>query len=112
MAESAVFVRPSNSDWTPTEPGVRRRILTHNDQLMLVEVEFAQGAVGSLHHHPHIQGSYIVKGSFEVTVDGRTETLAQGQSFIVAPNLVHGVRALEPSVLLDTFTPTREEFLK
>lgn len=111
MAESAIFVKPSENDWTPTEPGVKRRVLTHNDQLMVVEVAFDKDAVGSLHSHPHIQASYVAEGSFEVTISGRTETLGKGQSFIVPSNAVHGVRALEEGLLIDTFTPARAEFL-
>jgi quercetin dioxygenase-like cupin family protein len=112
MAASDAFVRPNDTDWTTTGPGARRRILTHNDQLMVVEFDFDKGAIGALHNHPHIQASYVARGSFEVTVDGRTEVLSQGQSFIVASNLVHGVKALEAGTLIDTFTPPREDFLK
>ena len=108
---SANVVRPADADWTPTEPGVRRRILTWNDQLMLVEVAFEQGAVGALHRHPHIQASYVAAGSFEVTISGVTETLTRGQSFIAPSNEWHGVRALEPGTLIDAFTPMRAEFL-
>jgi len=111
MASSDAFVRPRETDWTPTEPGLRRRILAHNERLMIVEVEFVKGGVGSLHAHPHIQATYIASGMFEVTIDGRTEVLVKGESFIVAPNLVHGARALEAGTLIDTFTPTRAEFL-
>ena len=112
MTASPNFVRPSDSDWIPTEPGVKRRILTYNDQLMVVEVAFEKEAVGSLHQHPHIQASYVAEGSFEVTISGRTETLTKGQSFIVPSNEIHGVRALEAGVLLDTFAPMRAEFLQ
>jgi len=111
MAASPNFVKPANADWTPTEPGVKRRILTFNDQLMVVEVAFEKGAVGSLHKHPHIQASYVAEGSFEVTISGITETLARGQSFIVPSNELHGCKALEKSLLVDTFTPMRAEFL-
>lgn len=105
------FVKPVEADWTPTEPGVKRRILTWNDQLMLVEVAFETGAVGSLHRHPHIQASYVAEGAFEVTISGATERLAKGQSFIVPSNEWHGVVALEPAVLIDSFTPMRADFL-
>lgn len=111
MANSEAFVRRTENDWTPTDPGVRRRIQTYNDDLMVVEFEFRKGAVGKLHQHPHVQSSYIAEGSFEVTIDGRTEVLSKGQSFIVASNLVHGVKALEPGLLVDTFVPARDEFL-
>ena len=112
MTASPNFVRPSETDWTPTEPGVKRRILTYNDQLMVVEVAFDKTAVGKLHQHPHIQASYVAEGAFEVTISGKTEILAKGESFIVPSNEWHGCRALEAGVLLDTFTPMRAEFLE
>jgi quercetin dioxygenase-like cupin family protein len=107
MANSPNFVRPTDAGWTPTEPGVKRRILTYNDELMLVEVRFEKGAVGALHQHPHVQASYVVEGAFDVTVSGVTERLTKGQSFIAPSNEWHGVVALEDSVLLDSFTPVQ-----
>lgn len=111
MAASPNFVKPAEADWTPTEPGVKRRILTYNDQLMVVEVAFEKDAVGKLHQHPHIQASYVAEGAFEVTISGKSETLTKGQSFIVPTNEWHGVHALQQGVLIDTFTPMRAEFL-
>ena len=111
MTASDNFVRPGEADWTPTEPGVKRRILTYNEQLMVVEVAFEEDAVGALHRHPHIQASYVAEGAFEVTISGRTDVLTKGQSFIVPGDEWHGCRALEAGVLIDTFTPMRAEFL-
>lgn len=111
MAGSPAFVKAVGTGWTPTEPGVKRRILAFSDELMVVEVAFEAGAVGSLHSHPHVQASYVAAGSFEVTIDGRTDTLAAGDSFIVPSNAVHGCRALAAGRLIDTFTPARAEFL-
>ena len=112
MSESRNFVRPTDRDWIPADPGVRRRILAHNEDLMIVEFEFAKDAVGKPHSHPHVQASYVAEGSFEVTISGATEILSAGQSFIVPSNAVHGVRALEPGLLVDSFTPARQDFLK
>ena len=39
--------------------GVSRRVLAHNDQLMIVEVNFQAGSVGDIHTHPHCQNSYV-----------------------------------------------------
>ncbi len=111
MAENPLFVRPTDGDWIPTDPGVRRRILAHNEDLMVVEFSFEKDAVGKLHSHPHVQASYVAEGSFEVTISGATEILSTGQSFIVPSNAVHGVRALEPGLLVDSFTPARQDFL-
>lgn len=106
-----LFTGPEGTAWTDTEPGVRRQILVHNQQMMMVRVVFRKGAVGSLHFHPHIQASFVESGVFDVTIDGRTERLATGGSFIVPSNLVHGVVAVEEGSLIDVFTPRRDEFL-
>lgn len=100
-------------DITPTNPapGITRRILAHGGKMMGVEASFEKGAVGTAHRHPHEQVSYILSGSFEYTVEGKTYILHQGDSYYVAPDLLHGATALEDSVILDIFTPQREDFL-
>lgn len=106
-----VFMPAEAGTWTNPEPGVTRRVMVHRDDLMMVEVVFEKNAVGSLHHHPHVQCAYVAAGRFAVTVDGVTEELSPGGSFIVAPHLVHGVVALEAGRLIDVFTPARQDFL-
>ena len=97
--------------WTEVATGKRRAVLAQRPELMLVAFSFDKGAVGALHSHPHTQVSYVAQGSFDVTIDGVTTRLSAGGSYIVAPNLVHGVVALENGLLIDTFTPRRDEFL-
>ena len=46
------------------EPGVKRKILCYNDDIMMCEIKFKKGAEGILHSHPHIQTTYVIKGSF------------------------------------------------
>ncbi|MET0575981.1 MAG: cupin domain-containing protein [Mesorhizobium sp.] len=106
-----LFSRAGEGEWTATPDGNRRRVLLHTDELMMVEFGFEKGGVGALHSHPHVQSSYIAEGRFEVTIDGKVETLSAGDGFIVPSNLVHGVRALEAGRLVDTFTPHRADFL-
>ena len=110
MALNDAFLTDAG-EWTPTDPGVKRRILVHREEMMMVEVAFEPDAVGAPHSHPHIQSSYVAEGSFEVTIDGKTQTLEKGGSFIVAPDLVHGVKALTAGRLIDVFTPMRQDFV-
>jgi len=105
------FIQSSDVPWQPTEPGVRRQILGHGPDLMMVRVDFERGAVGALHHHPHRQASYVASGRFEVTVDGQRSELGVGDCFFVTADLVHGVVAKEAGTLIDVFTPAREDFL-
>jgi quercetin dioxygenase-like cupin family protein len=93
-------------------PGVRRKILAADGSLMAAEVSFQKGSIGAPHSHPHQQIGYIVKGRFELEMEGKKTTLQAGDSYYAQPNVVHGVVALEDGVLLDVFTPQREDFLK
>ncbi|CDX23170.1 Pectin degradation protein KdgF [Mesorhizobium plurifarium] len=106
-----IFSHAGEKTWEPTPDGNRRRVLVHTDELMMVEFAFDKGGVGALHSHPHVQASYVAEGRFEVTIDGRSEILETGSSFIVPSNLVHGVKALEAGRLVDSFAPYRADFL-
>ncbi|SEW34981.1 cupin domain-containing protein [[Clostridium] fimetarium] len=103
-----------NQDVTATdcEPGVTRKILSYSDELMMVEVSFKKGAKGNFHSHEHLQISYVAEGSFQFTIDGQTKIVTQGDSTYMPSNSVHGVLALEDSILVDVFNPKRDDFLK
>jgi quercetin dioxygenase-like cupin family protein len=108
----AAFIHADAREQSIVDRGVRRRILGHGPDLMMVTVDFDAGAVGAMHKHPHRQVTYVASGLFRVTVDGREETIRAGDSFYVAADLVHGVVALEAGTLIDVFTPARDDFLK
>jgi quercetin dioxygenase-like cupin family protein len=111
QAMNDIFSHADEKTWEPTPDGNRRRVLVHTDELMMVEFAFEKGGVGVPHSHPHVQASYVAEGRFEVTIDGRSEVLEAGSSFIVPSNLVHGVKALEIGRLVDSFAPYRADFL-
>ena len=108
---SNLFAAAEATPWTDVSPGNRRRILVSRPELMQVEFAFDAGAVGALHSHPHVQASYVAEGSFEVTIGDSTTVLSRGGSFIVPPNVMHGVKALTAGRLVDCFTPRRDDFL-
>jgi quercetin dioxygenase-like cupin family protein len=111
MQAGKVFAQASEGTWIEVAGGSRRRVVLSLPELMLVEFRFDAGGVGALHSHPHVQTSYIAEGTFEVTIDGVTETIAAGGAYIVPSGKMHGVKALEAGRLIDTFTPRRDDFL-
>jgi quercetin dioxygenase-like cupin family protein len=91
--------------------GVTRSILAAGGKLMTVEFVFAKGSVGAMHSHPHEQVGYVITGSFEFTIAAEKTVLNAGDTYYVPANVPHGTVALEDGVLLDVFTPQREDFL-
>ena len=105
------FFPGSDQELQHVAPGISRRILAHGGRLMTVHVAFSAGVSSPPHAHPHEQVSYIVSGRFEWQLGDEKRVLAAGDSAYIPPNVRHGVRALEPSALVDVFTPQREDFL-
>lgn len=105
------FQKEASRSWVATDPGVERMIMGYDKNLMMVKVKFQKNAIGALHSHMHIQSTYIARGSFEVTIDGKTSLLHAGDTFFVEPDLVHGVFCVEEGLLIDVFHPCREDFL-
>lgn len=93
-------------------PGVERRILAYTDSLMVVENTFAKEAVGKLHHHPHTQITYIISGEFDFTIGDERKTVRAGDTLLKEDGIEHGCVCKEAGVMLDIFTPMREDFLK
>lgn len=91
--------------------GVNRKILSYTDELMIVENHFAKGAVGAMHHHPHTQITYVVSGQFEFTIAGKKKIVNPGDSMLKKDGIEHGCVCLEEGILLDIFTPMREDFI-
>jgi quercetin dioxygenase-like cupin family protein len=106
-----VFIENSEIPWEVAGPGMKRKIMTYDERLMVVKVEFEKGAVGSLHQHHHSQISHIESGRFEVEIGGEKKVLKWGDAFYVPPNVVHGAVCLEAGVLIDIFSPMREDFV-
>jgi quercetin dioxygenase-like cupin family protein len=99
---------------TPTVealPGLVRRVLAHSPSLMLVENTIAAGTVLPVHQHPHEQILYVQSGELRLRCDGEKHTMRTGDSCVFAGDVPHGVVAVTDLVVLDIFTPEREDFL-
>lgn len=92
--------------------GLTRQLFGYDDSILMARVEFETGAVGEIHSHPHSQVSYVESGQFDVIIDGIKKRLSAGDSFYIHPNLDHGAVCCEAGVLIDVFSPLRDDFLE
>ena len=111
-AETNVFIRNEDIPWEATAPGMKRKIMAYDERLMVVKVEFEAGGIGTVHQHHHSQITHVESGLFEVEINGEKQVLAGGDAFYIPSNVLHGAVCLEAGVLIDVFSPMREDFLK
>jgi unsaturated pyranuronate lyase len=109
--ESARFLFGDQVKIEPVQEGIRRQILGYNHEIMVVKVWFDAGAEGYQHEHRHSQSTYIESGEFDVTIDGETRRQKAGDSYYIPPHVMHGAVCVKPGILIDVFSPMREDFL-
>ncbi len=91
-------------------PGLVRRTLIDSDKMMICEFIFDAGAVVPNHTHVHEQVGYIVSGRVRMTIGGETSELGPGDSYCAPSSVPHSAVTLEPTVIVDTFSPPREDY--
>lgn len=109
---SKVFFASDEVQPETVAPGMTRKIMAYDENLMLVRVEFGNGAIGAVHSHPHSQISHVESGVFEVEIGGEKKMLTKGDAFYAPPGVLHGAVCLEAGVLIDVFSPMREDFIQ
>ncbi len=93
-------------------PGCRMRT-PFGQNLMLSYLEMDDGAEVPLHSHPHEQGGMLIRGRVELTIGDETRLCEAGSMFLIPPNVPHRAVAVGgPAVVLDVFSPVREDYAK
>ncbi|MCB4807261.1 cupin domain-containing protein [Tamlana sp. 62-3] len=105
------YIITKDMEWEDLGGGVSRKFLGYDNQIMMVQVNFEKGALGSPHKHFHTQATYCASGKFEFEIDGVKQIVEAGDGVYIEPNLLHSAVCLEAGILIDTFSPVREDFL-
>ncbi|MEZ9057841.1 cupin domain-containing protein [Vibrio pelagius] len=103
-----LFYEADNHPWEDLGNGLRRKVVSLTKDLMAVHLCFDKGTVGAVYDHKvQEQIGYVVKGSFEVEVDGNKQILSAGDAFMAHHHLENGAKSLEHgSVLLNLVNPS------
>src|SRR5690349_21851208 len=97
--------------WIQIVPGIRRQTLESGAQLMLMRVQLDAGSHLPEHHHPQEQITYVLSGRLRMVVAGAVHDLGPGDSVRMPGNAPHSVDVLEDALVIDTFSPPREDLL-
>ena len=111
MLTHVVHVRPGEMARSEPEPGLTRLVGAYNDKLFLAEHRMEQGWVGAAHSHPHDQMAYVISGRLRVRAGAETFEAGPGDTFVIRGGVEHQASALAPSVVIDVFTPCREDYV-
>lgn len=109
---NSLFIKEDDISWQVLDDKVKRKIMSYESSLMMVKVAFKAGGVGAIHQHVHVQITHVESGVFEVQIDGIKQILKAGDAFHIPSNVLHGAVCIEEGVLIDVFSPMREDFIQ
>ena len=87
------------------------RRMIYGEKVMLVRWEFARGCHVEMHRHPNEQVSVVEAGQLRMTIGGEDVILEPGSIRVIPPDALHDAEALVDTIVVDIFSPPREDFL-
>ncbi len=114
--EAIKELQPQHTDWSSVpiehlEPGVERQMIV-GENLMICRLRIAANVVTPVHDHPHEQMTLVERGRVLFTIGDQQRIAEAGDVLHFPPGTWHGATMLDEEViLLDIFSPIREDFL-
>jgi quercetin dioxygenase-like cupin family protein len=81
------------------------KLRLQGEQMIMLEIFYAAGVGTPLHSHDHESVIYLVSGKLKGTMDGKEVIMQPGDVCRHPKGVLHGVEALEDSVILECKSP-------
>ncbi|MEJ2170708.1 MAG: cupin domain-containing protein [Desulfobacterales bacterium] len=91
--------------------GVDLTTLVHGEKTLMGKFRIAKGTAIPAHSHPHEQTGIMISGRLRFNVDGKVTDVEPGDSWCLPGGVEHSAEALEDSVVVEVFSPVREDYL-
>jgi quercetin dioxygenase-like cupin family protein len=91
--------------------GVELSTLVHGKKTLMGQFKIARGSEVPAHTHPHEQTGILISGRLRFNVDGEIFDAEPGDSWCLLGDVEHSAQALEDSVIIEVFSPVREDYL-
>lgn len=106
----ATTVRVADVEPVEMMAGAWRRTLATGERMMISHVTLDKGAAVPMHKHPHEQVGYVVEGRMRMTIGSDVYEFEPGDSYFIPGDVEHDAVAVTDCVVLDIFSPPREEY--
>lgn len=106
-----MFTRGSQKGYREMLPGIELKPMTHGDSMLLGEFRLKQGARIPPHRHIFEQIGYLVSGKMRFILEDEAFDAEPGDSWCIAGDREHAAEVMEDSVVVEVFSPVREDYL-
>lgn len=106
-----MFYKKSDSGFKAPSEGVQLKSLVRGEKTQLCEFRLKKGSRIPRHSHPHEQTGYLVSGRTDFIIGDKRFDAGPGDSWCVEGDVEHSAEVLEDTVIVEVFSPIREEYL-
>jgi len=106
-----MFTKNDERNLKPHIEGIKYKTLAFGERTSLSEFILEKGSVIPKHKHPHEQTGYVISGQMIFTIGNERFEAEPGDSWNIPSNVEHDVEVLEDTVVIEVFSPAREDYL-
>ncbi len=106
-----MFTKNDEIDPRPQLEGIEYKILAFGERTSLSEFSLRKGSVIPRHKHPHEQTGYVISGRLIFAIGDKRFEAEAGDSWNIPSNVEHDVQVLEDTLVIEVFSPPREDYL-
>ena len=106
-----MFKKAETSTYKQLIQGVHLTNYVHSQRTMLVRFRLEAGAVIPTHQHPHEQTGFMLSGHMQFDIDGEQFDTQPGDMWSIPANIPHSATVFEEAIVIEVFSPPREDYL-
>jgi quercetin dioxygenase-like cupin family protein len=106
-----MFRKKDTADSRQIVEGVELSTLVHGEKTLMGQFKIAKGSAIPAHSHPHEQTGFMISGKIRFNVEGEVMDVETGDSWCLPGGVEHSAEALEDSIIIEVFSPVREDYL-
>jgi quercetin dioxygenase-like cupin family protein len=109
--ELEMFYKKNDEGYKEALEGIRLKTLVYGEKTLMSEFRLNKGKTLPMHSHPHEQAGYVVSGRINLIVEGEKHEAGPGDGWCILGGVEHGAETLEDSLIVEVFSPVREDYL-
>jgi quercetin dioxygenase-like cupin family protein len=106
-----MFCKKDQKDYRLMLDGITMKTMVYGEKTLLVEFRLERGSAIPSHSHHFEQTGYLIAGRMKFVVGNEEFEAEPGDSWCIPGNMEHRAYVMEDSIVVEVFSPVREEYL-
>jgi quercetin dioxygenase-like cupin family protein len=104
--------RHTDNNFYKVTDGIQIKTLVIGESTLMTEFRLSKDAVIPFHSHPYEQTGYLISGNIILHIEKEKYDMKKGDSWCIQENRPHQADVIEDSIVLEVFSPPREDYKK